>query len=283
MNRLFSIHPLTWCVVAIAIVTGYFRDLILLFSLIVIHEMGHYVMARFFRWRVQRIVILPFGGVAEVDEHGNRPFKEEFLVTIAGPLQHVWMLAVGYFLYAFDLWSSSFYADFLIYNVMILTFNLLPFWPLDGGKLLFLLLTALRPFKKAHLLLLRMSLSFLFIFLLFSLLHFSLNLNVFIVVLFLLFSLYREWRHHPYVFMRFLLERHRLIQTDALKRRKTLFAAPDQFIGDVLKSFYKGVRHDIVVGRCKRGFSEMDERDLLDAYFNDEKTVNTVSDVIRLK
>ena len=32
---------------------------------------------------------LPFGGVAEVDEHGNRPFREEFIVIISGPLQHL--------------------------------------------------------------------------------------------------------------------------------------------------------------------------------------------------
>ena len=104
--------------------TGFFYDLILLVAIVLIHELGHYVMATFFKWRVRRIVLLPFGGVAEVDEHGNRPFKEELLVVLFGPFQHGWMIALGFGLVYFDIWSSFFFEKFLAYNLMILILNL---------------------------------------------------------------------------------------------------------------------------------------------------------------
>ena len=49
-----------------------------------------------FSWRIKRIFLLPFGGTVEVEEHGNRPLKEEFAVILAGPLQHVWLQAAAW-------------------------------------------------------------------------------------------------------------------------------------------------------------------------------------------
>ena len=155
MNNLTSlfnkvyIHPLLWMMVGVAIMTARFMEVLTLFVIIFIHEMGHGIMAHFFSWRVKRIAILPFGGVAEVDEHGNRPLKEELLVTIAGPLQHVWMAALVYFLMKSGLLSQDYYDLFMNFNMMVFLFNLLPIWPLDGGKLVHLLVSSYMPFLRA--------------------------------------------------------------------------------------------------------------------------------------
>ncbi len=85
----------------------------------------------------------------KTDEHGTRPVREEAIVIIAGPF--VQILIYG-FLYAVS--SSGVIPDYyfeliLYYNTIILLFNLLPIWPLDGGKLVFLALTTFLTFKKS--------------------------------------------------------------------------------------------------------------------------------------
>ena len=81
---------------ALAILTAHFIELSIFLFIVFIHELGHALAASFFSWRIKRISLLPFGGVAEMDEHGNRPLKEEAIVTLAGPLQHVWMMGLAF-------------------------------------------------------------------------------------------------------------------------------------------------------------------------------------------
>lgn len=280
MIKQLYIHPLTWFVVGIAVITGLFRDLILLFTIIFIHELGHYGMARFFNWRVRRIVLLPFGGVAEVDEHGNRPFKEELLVVLFGPIQHILMIGIGFMLVSLDIWSAPFFDKFVTYNLMILVFNLLPIWPLDGGKLLFLLFAYVHPFKKAHLTILLFSLVFIISFAFVSIIAFKLHLNLVIILLFLLFSIYTEWRHHYYVFLRFLLER--LDKTYLTKRSKSISVKPNELLENVFKTFHKGVHHHISFKNNEKQICK-DERELLEAYFVKKKIKTTVSQLFRLE
>ncbi len=261
--------------------TGLFKDLLLLFIIILIHEWGHYSMARFFKWRIRRIVLLPFGGMAEVDEHGNRPFKEDFLVVLFGPLQHVWMIAIGYALHSTDLWSAHFFDNFLAFNFMILLFNLLPIWPLDGGKLLFLLFAYLRPFKKAHLTILTFSLLLLSSLLLFSMIMDKFHLNLIVISLFLLFSIFTEWRHHYYVFIRFLLERLEK-EGPTLKRKKTISVYPNDQIEAVLHAYQKDVHHTVALKNSLANV-EKDEHVFLDAFFNQKKVGATVQQIFRVE
>lgn len=281
MIRHLYIHPLTWLLAGTALLTGFFKDLILLFVIILIHEWGHYSMARYFKWRIRRIVLLPFGGVAEVDEHGNRPFKEDFLIIFFGPFQHVWMLALGYVLYSADLWSAPFFEKFLAFNLMILLFNLLPIWPLDGGKFLFLLFAYFRPFKKAHLTILTFSLLFLFSLLLFSTIMATFHLNLVVISLFLFFSIFTEWRHHYYVFIRFLLERLEK-EGPSVNRQKTIAVSPSDQIEVVLSAYQKDVHHTVALKNWPAN-GEKDEHVFLDAFFNQKKVGATVQQLFRVE
>src|SRR4051794_7603514 len=154
----------------------------MLLGIIFIHEMGHAVAASFFSWRIKKISLLPFGGVAEMDEHGNRPLKEEAIVTIAGPLQHVWMMGLAYVLYQLSWVSPDLYGQFIEFNVMVLVFNLLPIWPLDGGKLVYLWRSQNEAFPVAHRKTLWISAFSLILFSLLLLLKQPFNLNLWIVI-----------------------------------------------------------------------------------------------------
>lgn len=88
--------------------------------------------------------------MAELEEHGNKSLKEELVVVIAGPIQHVWMMLVGYMLFEAGWLNADLYYFFMWNNIIILAFNLLPIWPLDGGKVLFNILSYRFPYLQAH-------------------------------------------------------------------------------------------------------------------------------------
>ena len=110
--------------------------------------MGHAACAQYFKWRIKSIQLLPFGGAVETEEYGNKSLKEDLAVVLAGPMQHIWLIGAAYLLYFFSVVSSDLYQSFFYMNLMLLFFNLLPIWPLDGGRLLFIGVSLYVPFLR---------------------------------------------------------------------------------------------------------------------------------------
>jgi stage IV sporulation protein FB len=282
--RLFQqvhIHPLLWIVIALSIVTAHFLELSLLLGIIFIHEMGHAFAASFFSWRIKKITLLPFGGVAEMDEHGNRPLKEEAIVVLAGPLQHFWMVLAAYILFSMSFIPEEIYQVFLRYNLMIFIFNLIPIWPLDGGKIIFLLLSLNKSFPNAHRNTLIFSFLALIIFSISILVTSPLNLNVWIVIAFLFFSLYHEWKQRRFVFMRFLLERY-YGNKSGLQQLKPIQADEQDMLIHVLEKFQRGCKHPIIVESEGKEKGVLDENELLHAYFSEKRLTDKISDLLFL-
>lgn len=278
--RKIEIHPLLWVVIGIGVLTANFRELLMLFFIILVHEMGHAVSAHFFSWRIKKISLLPFGGVCDVDEHGNRPLKEELIVILSGPLQHLWLVGGAYLLMVFSIISQETFSLFAYHNAVIFIFNLLPIWPLDGGKLIYLFFSMNHSFFEAH------KRSIIFSGIGVVLLNIGLvlyspnNLNLWIIIVFLVFSLIMEWRRRHFVFMRFLLERYYGKQNEFSKLRP-IEVDEDELIYYVLCRFQRGCKHPIFVNR--NGHKEqLDENELLHAYFNEKKIFQPVSELLYL-
>ncbi|MCB1675803.1 MAG: site-2 protease family protein [Halioglobus sp.] len=121
-----------------------------LFGCVVLHELGHALTARRFGVRTRSITLLPIGGVAAMERMPDQP-RQEILVALAGPMVNVLIaLALGAWIHLHNiappeidadtvlLFSSP--ADFvyslLSINVMLAVFNLLPVFPMDGGRVL---------------------------------------------------------------------------------------------------------------------------------------------------
>lgn len=272
------IHPFLWAVIGIGVITAHFYELCLLLLIILVHELGHALAAAHFSWRIKRIALLPFGGVAEMDEHGNRPLKEEAIVTIAGPLQHLWMVALGYIAYEQGWMSEYLFHSFLEFNLMIFCFNLLPIWPLDGGKVLFLFLSLKKSFPAAHKITLLLSLTGTLLFLGAILLYMPTNLNAWIILLFLWFSLFYEWKQRRYIFLRFLLERY-YGKTNELRKLMPIEVKEEELLFHVLERFHRGCKHPIVLKKGKVNHS-LDENEVLHAYFAEKLVTAKISDLL---
>ncbi|MCD4838704.1 site-2 protease family protein [Neobacillus sedimentimangrovi] len=279
--RHVHIHPLLWIVLGLAVVTAHFVEACLLLAIIFIHEMGHAAAASFFSWRIKKITLLPFGGVVEMDEHGNRPLKEEAIVVLAGPLQHVWLVAISYGLVTLNVMSGELFQLFLQYNLMIFIFNLFPVWPLDGGKLVLLLLSLKFPFLNAHQLTLIISIISLCLFSLLVLLTAPAHINVWIVIGFLSFSLNYEWKQRRYIFMRFLLERYYGKKSNP----SALFpieANEQDLLIHVLEKFQRDCKHPIIVETDEREKRVLDENELLHAFFTEKRLTDKIGDLLFL-
>ena len=264
--RIIHIHPLFWLVIGIASATAMFREVLVLFTVVFIHELGHAWAASFFSWRIKKILLLPFGGVLVVEENGNRPLKEELFVTLAGPVQHVWLLAISFILYEAQVISPDTHSEFVYFNLMIFLFNCLPILPLDGGKLMLILLSTIFPFARA--LKYAISISFLFLFAYSSsiILLFPYHLNAWLISYFLFISLYNEWKNRPYVWMRFLLERH-FGQNGNQRMIKKIYVSPTETVQSVIQKFQRGTGHSIIVSDNGKVLNDIHESIILKNYF----------------
>jgi stage IV sporulation protein FB len=272
--RKIRIHPLFWLIIAAGTLTGHLWDTAIAFTIVLIHELGHAVMAQWFGWKVIEIDLLPFGGVAKLDEQEEHPFYQECLVLIAGPLQNVWLPLLSYAMMAFPFWGTEQHQIFLAQNSALLLFNLLPIWPLDGGRLLHVMLEVVYPFKHAYKRALYFSLGALFLFCILAVWQYPFSINLWVIISFIMFAIYKEWRVIPLRFIRFLLAFSGSKQK--FLRLKRLSVPEETPLVDVFSMYYKNAEHRIrIVGENQ---SDIDGKELANEYFKGHCDGKTIGD-----
>ncbi len=139
--------------------------ILLLFICVVIHELAHSLVAVRMGFPVRDIVLLPLGGVAQMERMPERP-AQEFLMAIAGPLSNfviaVLLTVVGLALEmgaGRDLWQllidpiqlgwRGIIPYLIVTNLGLAVFNLIPAFPMDGGRVLRALLATVMSHARA--------------------------------------------------------------------------------------------------------------------------------------
>jgi len=116
---------------------------LLIFACVVAHEFGHILTARKFGVKTPEVTLLPIGGVANMERIPEDPWQE-LLVAIAGPMVNVVIagllimvggVAVGE-LQSIDLEKATLLQRLALINISLVVFNLIPAFPMDGGRVL---------------------------------------------------------------------------------------------------------------------------------------------------
>lgn len=112
-----------------------------LFICIILHELGHALVAKHYKLPVAQITLFIFGGIAELKKEPKSPLVE-FLVAIAGPIVSI-VLAMFFYMIAqlgdqnkWPLLITGVTYYLALINTLIVLFNLVPAFPLDGGRIL---------------------------------------------------------------------------------------------------------------------------------------------------
>lgn len=196
LNKIY-LHPLFLMTLLIFISIGYFRFISYFMLLIIIHELGHILVSLIFKWNIEKIIILPFGGLTKFNEIINRTLIEEFLIAISGIIFQIvfYILIKEYIDYKY----------FSVINYFIILFNILPIYPLDGSKILNIFFNLVTSYKNS--LLLTIIISYIFIIII-SLLFFNVNKIIAFVLIFLMLEVNKLYKERKELFNKFLLERH---------------------------------------------------------------------------
>lgn len=120
-----------------------------LFVCVILHELGHALVAKHYKLPVSQITLFIFGGVSEIKKEPQTP-KVEFLMAIAGPLVSV-VLGVGFYILFYFGKHSHWYIPAVailgylgLINIILAIFNMIPAFPLDGGRVLRSILWAIK-------------------------------------------------------------------------------------------------------------------------------------------
>lgn len=128
--------------------------LLSMFFCVLLHELGHALMARRFRIHTRDITLYPIGGVARLESTGHAP-HQEVAIALAGPAVNLALVALlaplaaalallgdpADPLAALESGPAGYLAVLAVGNAMLLAFNLIPAFPMDGGRVLRALLS----------------------------------------------------------------------------------------------------------------------------------------------
>ncbi len=197
----------TYIIMAIGfILTGYYQNLIAFTSLIIFHELGHYLVAMLLHFNVKKIIIYPYGGLTKIEDLINKDINKELLIAVSGIIFQIIFYLIILKLYEFGVLRYYTYNLFKLYNNRLIFFNLLPIYPLDGAKILNLILNKYIPYLSSNKVTLYISvISLIFIL---SLNIYKNNYSYIMIMAILLNYIYMFYKELDYLFNKFLLERY---------------------------------------------------------------------------
>ena len=143
-----SIHPLFFALGFFYAITGQILIFVICTATAIVHELGHSFTSANLGYRLNKITLMPFGAVVVGNIEGLK-FSDQAKIALAGPIINI---AVGLFFIA--MWwiypNCYAYTDVVVYsNLSMALVNLLPIYPLDGGRIIFCFLAERLQYDKA--------------------------------------------------------------------------------------------------------------------------------------
>jgi len=217
------------------------------FICVLIHEIGHSLIARRFGKEAKSITLLPIGGVATMEEMPEKP-SQEIAMSIVGPLIN---LAIAAVLYLFvGRWTGigapnlspdstrTFFAGLIGVNIMLAIFNLIPAFPMDGGRVLRGILATRMDYVRATSAAVAVGQGLAMLFILFGVFF---NWWLALIGLFLYIGAGSEKQQ---VILKSLLHD---VPAEEVMVREFRALRPDQLLSEALEQFYHGCQEDFPI------------------------------------
>lgn len=211
----------------IILLAGQYKLFFTYFLITLIHELGHVFMALLFKVKVNKIKLSIFGFNADIEDIDYLDIYKQILIIIMGPLTYFVSLILIKELFLNEIISLVMYYKALSSNLYILIFNLLPIFPLDGGRLVKILFDKIFTFKVSKVLLYSVSFVFMVGFVFYTMEHKQYLMYVFLMINFIVnvISLNKQWKS-------FLIKRYYLNNRykEKLHRKKDLFMYKNNYL-----------------------------------------------------
>ena len=197
----------TFIIIALGFVlAGYFSNLIVFTSIIIIHELGHIITGLHFKYKLDKVIIYPYGGMTKFNTIINTNINKDILVAISGVIvQSIYFILIT-ILYTKGYIREYIYNLFTIYNKSILLFNILPIIPLDGSKIINLILSKYLYYNLSNKL--TIIISFITIIIILITRIYEYNYSFIIILGILMKNIYDFYKNLEYIYNKFLLERY---------------------------------------------------------------------------
>ena len=145
----FEVSPLATIFILFTLLTNSYKLFFIYFLITFIHELGHVIVAILFNLKIVKIKLLAIGFNAEIENLDYTSSLKELFITIAGPLTfYVSAYVLNYF-YKIDFISYNACEQAKTINKYNFIFNLLPIIPLDGGRILKIIIDNFLTSKKS--------------------------------------------------------------------------------------------------------------------------------------
>lgn len=194
--------------IILILVVSFKRKLLIGFFIVIIHELIHLMVARMLGYSGFSIDVLPIGASLKLKDLDEATPRDDIIISMSGPIGNFFIAALCYLLNLY--FRSEGLGEFANYNIVIGIFNLMPAFPLDGGRILRDLLNYKFIYKKANKIALNISIGVGYIFGAIFLITFnmkSINVDFLFFSVFILVISYREKRRIAYIIMGYIVKK----------------------------------------------------------------------------
>ena len=204
MKSIFRINLFTYLFLILSMLSGYFREIFIVFIILVIHELGHFFLMKLMCIKVHSITIYPYGGMIKSSMLINTNSLKVILISLGGVLIQFLFLGFVFIIYKFGIMNNFYYDIFLKYNFYIILFNLLPIYPLDGYKILNSFFELFISFKKSIYVSFIVNIICLILFFIYLYIY---RISNYLIMIFLIVNFINYIREIRYIMNKFYIER----------------------------------------------------------------------------
>lgn len=246
------VNPFFLLLLFFTALVGRLSETLILFSIVLWHETAHVIAAKYYGLYVREIELLPFGGVARIEELLQLEPGVERSVAIVGPVSNLILLLLVLLVQPYGYIPEDWLGFIVQANIVMSVFNLLPALPLDGGRVFRSILVEKYGFRqateKAAGIGQVLGIGLIVLGVVGYQIYGYINALVFIVIgFFLLLAARKEKAGAIYIFMRYLTHKQQEIRFKRVLAAKELVAVEETSLGEVFRRLTPSYYHIVWV------------------------------------